>query len=119
MVDQVLLKTETITSPENILVDEQMVPYTGALDIKQYIRGKSSPRGIKIFMLFKKRRNPHLQWLLGEEEKKEFGLGSGIVLALVSRVHLFPYKKLFFENFSISIPHPKEWKRRGFTVQVS
>lgn len=35
----------------NISIDEQMVPFKGRLDSKQYMRGKPSPWGIKFFLM--------------------------------------------------------------------
>lgn len=36
---------------ENICVNEQMVPFKGTCSLKQYMYGKPSPRGIKIFLM--------------------------------------------------------------------
>jgi len=36
---------------KNISVDEQMVPFKGKLSVKQYMRGKSNPWGIKLYLL--------------------------------------------------------------------
>lgn len=36
---------------EQLCVDEQIVPFTGHLSIKQYIKGKPCPWGVKIFVL--------------------------------------------------------------------
>lgn len=35
----------------NISVDEQIVPFKGQLVVKQYMKGKPNPWGIKIFLL--------------------------------------------------------------------
>ncbi|KAK2710883.1 hypothetical protein QYM36_012153 [Artemia franciscana] len=51
IIDIVQKKTQTISLSEHLSCDEQMVPFTGNLDIKQYIRGKPCPWGIKIFVL--------------------------------------------------------------------
>jgi hypothetical protein len=37
----------------NICIDEKMVPFKGHLSIKQYIRNKPNPWGIKILVPFK------------------------------------------------------------------
>jgi hypothetical protein len=100
--DQVLRKTECITPFEYISVDEKMVPYTGALDIKKYIRGKPVPWGIKIFILLKS-NDVKLTFNVYQEKKsiftdkqKEFAIGPGMVLALASRAHFLT------QNFSVT-----------------
>lgn len=36
---------------ENLCVDEQMVPFRGSLSVKQYVKGKPHPCGVKIYFL--------------------------------------------------------------------
>lgn len=36
---------------EEVSVDEQMIPFKGKLSIKQYMRGKPTPWGVKVFAL--------------------------------------------------------------------
>ncbi|XP_070389363.1 piggyBac transposable element-derived protein 3-like [Dermacentor albipictus] len=36
---------------EHLCIDEQIVPFKGRLDIKQYVKGKPHPWGVKAFML--------------------------------------------------------------------
>jgi hypothetical protein len=119
VIDRVLKKTESIVPSEYVSVDEQMVPYTGALDIKQYIRGKPTPWGIKIFMLCNS--NGIIltfdvyqgKKTILTEEQKQFGLGPGMVLALAGRVQLRPHTKIFFDNFFTSIPLLEELERKS------
>ncbi|XP_047107926.1 piggyBac transposable element-derived protein 3-like [Schistocerca piceifrons] len=40
---------------EELAVDEAMIPYTGKLSVKQYVKGKPPPWGIKMYMLCGKR----------------------------------------------------------------
>lgn len=35
----------------HLSIDEQMVPFKGSINIKQYVKGKPCPWGIKIFVL--------------------------------------------------------------------
>lgn len=71
----------------NLCVDEQMVPFTGNLSIKQYVRGKPYPWGIEIFVL-----SGQTGWVYdflvyqgsttetNKEMLAKFGLGAAIVL---------------------------------------
>ncbi|KAK2712118.1 hypothetical protein QYM36_010971 [Artemia franciscana] len=109
IIDIVQKKTQTIFPSEHLSCDEQMVPFTGNLDIKQYIRGKPCPWGIKIFVLC----NADGRVLSFEiyqskktnmaEEYKSFGLGAGMVLNLAGRLQLVEFTKLYFDNFFTSL----------------
>ncbi|KAK2701848.1 hypothetical protein QYM36_019514 [Artemia franciscana] len=95
IIDIVQKKTQTISPSEHLSCDEQMVPFTGNLDIKQYIREKPCPWGIKIFVLWQKDEHA--------EEYKSFGLGAGMVLNLAGRLQLVKFTKLYFDNFFTSL----------------
>lgn len=86
-------------------VDEQMIPFTGTLGIKQYIKGKPSPWGIKVFVLcgisgqaydflFYQGKTTEMS----AENIKKFGQGSSVVLHLVQRISS-PGHELFFDNY--------------------
>jgi hypothetical protein len=51
--DTIKKKCNSLPMERNICIDEQMVPFKGHLSIKQYIRNKSNPWGIKILVPFK------------------------------------------------------------------
>ena len=43
---------EQMPNPEKRLcIDDQMIPFKGRLGLKQYMKGKSNPWGIKLFFL--------------------------------------------------------------------
>lgn len=44
--------------PKEISIDEQMVPFYGQVQMRQYIRGKPNPVGIKIFVMATKNGIP-------------------------------------------------------------
>ncbi|XP_022167869.1 piggyBac transposable element-derived protein 4-like, partial [Myzus persicae] len=74
---------------QNLSVDEQIVPFKGNLSIKQYIRGKPSPWGIKNFLLCGQSGLVYNLLLyqgsstqIDENMQKNFGLGGAIVLKL-------------------------------------
>ena len=49
--DAVRRKCQSLDVEKHICVDEQIVPFKGRHSAKQYIRGKPSPWGIKLFFL--------------------------------------------------------------------
>lgn len=51
MFDCVLKRCKELVKERNLSIDEQIVPFTGSLNVKQYCKGKPNPWGVKIFML--------------------------------------------------------------------
>lgn len=49
--DAIKRKCQQLLVEEYVSVDEQMVPFTGKLDVKMYVKGKPTPYGIKIYCL--------------------------------------------------------------------
>jgi len=95
---------------ENYLsVDEQIVPFKGHLSVKQYIRRKPNPWGIKLFLLCGQSGIVYnlLMYLsnmpeVSEESRKVFGLGGSVVLFLSE--HLKSNRHyLTMDNFFTSI----------------
>jgi len=82
----------------NLSIDEQMVLFKGNLSIKQYIKGKPCPWGIKIFVLagsngmvydFILYQGSNTE--INQDLQKHFGIGGSIVGTTVGR----RYKKKF------------------------
>lgn len=44
-------RCQQLAVEEFVAVDEQVVPFTGQLNVQQYIKGKPTPYGIKIYAL--------------------------------------------------------------------
>ncbi|XP_065665356.1 piggyBac transposable element-derived protein 3-like [Hydra vulgaris] len=69
-------------------VDKQMIPFTGRVPAKQYIRGKPNPVGVKNFVVcYTSGRADDFELYQGagtgiSEEHKHLGLGASIVLRL-------------------------------------
>lgn len=81
-------------------MDEQIVPFKGHHSVKQYIRGKPNPWGIKLFLLCRESGLVYnLNLYLLNELRKDFGLGGAVVLALTENVksnsHYFSMDNFF------------------------
>jgi len=88
-----------------LCVDEQIVPYKGKLAIKQYIKGKPTPWGIKNFLLCGASGIVYNLYLyqgstpdIHPDALKIFGLGGSVVLKLVENLKQNTHF-LFFDNF--------------------
>ncbi|XP_040064051.1 piggyBac transposable element-derived protein 2-like [Ixodes scapularis] len=104
---------------ERLSLDEQIVPFKGRLDIKQYIRGKPNPWGVKIFMLcgesgliydFLPYQGSTTS--LAENLKCNFGITGAIVLQLAQRIPSGLGHKLFFDNYFTSVPLLREMLKK-------
>lgn len=93
---------------KNLCIDEQMVPFKGHIGLKQYMRGKPNPWGLKLYLLCGAGGlvNDLLLYQgesieLDYETKTNFGLGGTVVLKLCDRLkknlHI-----VYFENFFTS-----------------
>ncbi|XP_072142035.1 piggyBac transposable element-derived protein 3-like [Dermacentor andersoni] len=100
-----------LTLEEHLCIDEQIIPFKGQLDIKQYIKGKPNPWGVKVFMLcgasgiiydFLVYQGSTTE--LVPAEKKDFGVTGAFVLHLARRIPDGTGHKLFFDNYFTSLP---------------
>jgi hypothetical protein len=90
---------------ENISIDEQIIPFKGRLNIKQYMKGKPNPWGIKVFLLCGKSGMPYDFLIyqggtteINQKMVQKFGFGGAIVLHLSKRISN-PGHKLYFDNY--------------------
>lgn len=90
---------------ENLCVDEQIVPFRGNFSIKQYVKGKPTPWGVKIFVLCGRSGIAYdfliyqgVSTGLNEQNLKKFGLGAAVILHL-SQCITKPGHKLYFDNY--------------------
>lgn len=89
----------------NLAVDEQIVKFKGKLGVKQYMKGKPCPWGIKNFLLCSHNGMVYNMILyqgssteINHEMQKKYGLGGFIVLQLVENLNRNEHY-LFFDNF--------------------
>jgi len=98
-------RCKQLSVERNISVDEQIVPFKGHLSIKQYMKGKPNPWGIKIFLLCGESGIVYNMMLyqgtatnIDKTLQKNFGLGGAVVLNLTQ--HLSANRHfLYFDNF--------------------
>ncbi|KAL3219837.1 hypothetical protein MRX96_005601 [Rhipicephalus microplus] len=95
-------KCKSLVTEERLCIDEQMVPFKGHLDIKQYVKGKPNPWGIKIFMLcgesglvydFLPYQGSTTK--IKDHIKQQYGVTGAIVLRLADRIPSGVGHKLF------------------------
>ncbi|KAF0688531.1 piggyBac transposable element-derived protein 2-like, partial [Aphis craccivora] len=103
--DIFLRRCKKLPVEQNVCVDEQIVPYKGSLSLKQYMKGKPNPWGVKNFLLCGESGMVYNLFLyqgstpdLDEKALKTFGLGGAVVLKLVENLKKNTHF-LFFDNF--------------------
>ncbi|KAH7937225.1 hypothetical protein HPB49_009021 [Dermacentor silvarum] len=52
LLDQFAARCHELQKEARLCIDQQIVPFKGRLDIKQYVKGKPHPRGVNIFILY-------------------------------------------------------------------
>lgn len=88
-----------------LCIDEQMIPFKGQINIKQYVKGKPTPWGIKLFALcgtsgimydFIIYQGSTTE--LAPDQQEVFGLGASVVLKLTERINE-KNVQLYFDNY--------------------
>lgn len=102
----------TLKTGMYLSIDEQMIPYRGDLNIKQYIKNKPTKWGVKLFALCGSDGILHDFILQGhstelKKEYLEFGQGAAVVMQLVERINT-PKTEIYFDNY-FSTFHLFEW----------
>lgn len=94
-----------------VCIDEQMIPFKEELNIKQYVKGKPCPWGIKLFALCGRSESLYDFLLyqgatteLDKDQQDVFGLGASVVLKLTERiteVNIQLYYDNYFSNYNL------------------
>lgn len=97
-----LLKLEV---EETVSVDEQMIPFKGRLESKQYMKDKLIPWGLKVFVICGKSGMPYDFFIyqgatteLSPTNLKNFGSCASVVLHLANRLDRRGHQ-LFYDNY--------------------
>lgn len=105
---------------ENLCIDEQIIPFRGNLNIKQYIKNKPNPWGVKAYLLcgesglvydfivYQGKTTP-----LKPELTKNFGVTGAVVLQLSERITNNENYKLYADNFFTSIDIIRHLLQKG------
>lgn len=90
---------------QKMCVDEQMCPFKGHLSVKQYIRGKPTPWGIKLFLLcgesgiiYDFRLYQGKTTDIDKDFQTKYGQGPAVVMEL-SKIITTAHTQLFFDNY--------------------
>jgi len=108
--DSVNNKCHKMKREEFYSIDEMMIPFTGNLNIKQYVKGKPNPWGVKLFLLCTSDGlvtnilDYQGKTTVIDDEYKSFGLGASVVLQLVNILPRQCNFKLAFDRFFTSLP---------------
>lgn len=103
--DQIRKRMLELPMDKNVCVDEQMVPFRGQLEMKQYVKkGKPHPWGVKLFVLCSKSGLAYDFIIyqgsstgLGPESVKNYRFGGALVLQLTKNLKLGHF--LYFDNY--------------------
>lgn len=116
LLEKILVRCHKQERDTHISIDEMIIPFTGRCGMKQYIRGKPNPVGIKLFGL----ANPngivcdYLVYQGGKSFKtefKNFPLGTAPVLQLSTT--LVPGHVTYHDRFFTSVYLADELLKRG------
>jgi len=86
-------------------MDEQIIPFRGQLSIKQYVKGKPTPWGVKIFVLCGASGQMYdfiiyqgSQTNLNNDNIKKYGFGAAVILDLSQTIPNIGHK-LYYDNY--------------------
>lgn len=104
--------------PPHVSVDEMMIPFSGNTKIKQFVKGKPNPEGVKVFVLASQ-IGMVLDFIvyqgkgtLPPNSIDEFGVGGNVVIHLSQS--LLPGHHIFFDRFFTSPKLMKCLLEKGF-----
>ena len=104
---------------EYCAIYEQMIPFTGRMPARQYIKSKPNPVGLKNFVLCgKSGRMLDFETHQGAgtgvpEESKHLGLGGSVVMRLAQTIAPNKNFKLYCDNYFTSVPLIHELNNKG------
>lgn len=103
----------------NNSIDEQMVPFTGRVVAKQFVRNKPNPEGTKVFVRCSSNGMAHdFELYQGKgtgvsADHSHLGLGGSVVMRLVEHLPHGPNVRCFMDNYFSSVPLFRELKIIG------
>ncbi|KAH9374626.1 hypothetical protein HPB48_014673 [Haemaphysalis longicornis] len=119
LLDAVRKRCLELSATEKNSIDEQMIPFTGRVAAKQFVRNKPNPEGVKVFLRCSSSGVAHdFEIYQGKgtgtsAEHTHLGLGGSIVMRLAESLPKQENFKLYFDNYFTSIPLLQELKEIG------
>ncbi|XP_070390691.1 piggyBac transposable element-derived protein 3-like [Dermacentor albipictus] len=104
---------------EHNSIDEQMIPFTGRVPAKQFVKGKPNPEGVKVFLRCSAdglARDLELYQGKGtgvSAQHAHLGLGGSVVMRLVEAMPKGKNLKCFMDNYFTSVPLILQLKEMG------
>lgn len=103
--DKIRYRCMQLSLETKLCIDEQIIPFKGQLNVKQYIKGKPCPWGIKLYALYGSSgllydfvlyQGPTTE--LNSLHQEVFGQSVGLVIKLTERI-TNPNHQLYFDNY--------------------
>lgn len=119
VIDAVRRRCQELPPVEINCIDEQMIPFTGHVAAKQFMKNKPNPEGIKLFIRCSSDGVAHdFELYQGKGtgtslEHKHLGLGGSIVMRLIKNLPKLMNFKCYFDNYFTSIGLLRELKALG------
>ncbi|XP_065289748.1 piggyBac transposable element-derived protein 3-like [Dermacentor albipictus] len=119
LLDAVRKRCLELPPTEKNSIDEQMIPFTGRVVAKQFVRNKPNPEGVKVFVRCSSSGVAHdFEFYQGKGtgtsvEHKHLGLGGSIVMRLTQHLPKLRNFKCYFDNYFTSITLLQELKEIG------
>uniref|UniRef100_A0A2C9K6K3 PiggyBac transposable element-derived protein domain-containing protein n=1 Tax=Biomphalaria glabrata TaxID=6526 RepID=A0A2C9K6K3_BIOGL len=119
LIDAVRARCLQLPREEFSAVDEQMIPFTGRVPAKQFIKSKPNPVGVKNFVICgKSGRAIDFELYQGagtgiSAENKHLGLGASVVLRLAETIPQNKNYKICFDNYFTGISLIRELRNHG------
>lgn len=113
---------EELQIEENLCVNESIIPFKGQLTVKQYLKGKPNPWGVKVFMLCGASGIIYRQIIyqgsttLSIDIQEKYSATNGLVIFLSNRIPEHEGHKLFCNNYFTSILLLQELLEKGIFV---
>lgn len=112
-------RCEDLVLEENLCIDESIIPFKGQLVVKQYLKGKPNPWGVKVFMLCGASGIIYRSIIyqgtttLPANLRENYSATNGLVIHLSNRIPEHKGHKLFCDNYFTSLFLLQELLEKG------